>query len=112
MSDRNIPDDPKNWKQKWLEALRSGRYAQGTGSLRYDECFCCLGVLCDVLDPENWDRMPSGAYALKVHEGQNLLPQHIARVVGLDSLQQWELANLNDRRKSFAEIADYIEEKL
>lgn len=107
-----LPDETVTWKQKWLEALRSDRYAQGTGTLRFNDNFCCLGVLCDVLDSENWERMPSGTYATKVHEGDNLLPAHIAKVAGLDRSKQWELANLNDRGKSFAEIADYIEEKL
>jgi hypothetical protein len=42
-------------KQLWLDALRSGDYAQGTGALKApsliagnaDE-YCCLGVLCDL----------------------------------------------------------------
>ncbi len=50
-------------KERWLEALRSGKYEQGKGMLRtgrwdeeYEEFvyddearFCCLGVLCDVI---------------------------------------------------------------
>ena len=36
-------------KTRWLEALRSGRYKQGKGSLRTtDDQYCCLGVLCDL----------------------------------------------------------------
>lgn len=47
-------------KQKWIEALESGKYAKTTGTLRrignrnsiYDsvppDSFCCLGVLCDI----------------------------------------------------------------
>lgn len=39
-------------KQRWIEALRSGKYKQGRSALRYpgpegDE-FCCLGVLCEL----------------------------------------------------------------
>lgn len=42
-------------KRRWVQALRSGRYTQGTGRLRSvaDE-FCCLGVLCDLKDPDGW----------------------------------------------------------
>jgi hypothetical protein len=36
---------------KWAENLRSGKYAQGTGSLadgpKDDGKYCCLGVLCE-----------------------------------------------------------------
>ena len=36
-------------KQKWLAALRSGEYEQGTQTLRsFDNKFCCMGVLCDL----------------------------------------------------------------
>lgn len=35
---------------KWTEALRSGRYKQGKGHLQFAGCFCCLGVLCEVLE--------------------------------------------------------------
>lgn len=39
-------------KARWLSALRSGDYQQGTGSLRLTqygaEEWCCLGVLCDI----------------------------------------------------------------
>jgi hypothetical protein len=42
-------------KIRWLEALRSNKYRQGTGTLRTLEGkFCCLGVLCDLYSPEEW----------------------------------------------------------
>jgi len=50
-------------KQKWLEALRSGNYEQAIGLLCQYEMregqvvprgYCCLGVLCDVMDPTKW----------------------------------------------------------
>ena len=49
-------------KEKWLDALRSGRYVRGTGRLsRWDgdgqTRHCCLGVLADVL---GIDYNPSG----------------------------------------------------
>lgn len=33
----------------WIKALRSGNYKQTESVLRKDDCFCALGVLCDVL---------------------------------------------------------------
>lgn len=55
-------------RERWLAALESDRYAQGTGKLRrqgyYDAAdnwvdevgYCCLGVACKVLRiaPEDW----------------------------------------------------------
>lgn len=39
-------------KKLWVDALRSGKYEKGSGSLRQrteeGDCFCCLGVLCDL----------------------------------------------------------------
>jgi hypothetical protein len=43
-------------KRKWVEALRSGKYEQASGKLRVGNKFCCLGVLCDLVDPEKWNR--------------------------------------------------------
>ena len=39
----------KNIMEKWVKALRSGKYKQGKGYLnRYNDTFCCLGVLCEL----------------------------------------------------------------
>lgn len=46
-------------KNKWVKALRSGKYKQGTGYLIKssndgNQCqHCCLGVLCDLYLQEN-----------------------------------------------------------
>ncbi len=48
-----VPDH----KSTWLEGLRSGKYKQGQGHLRQsngEDVFCCLGVLQDVIQPEDW----------------------------------------------------------
>lgn len=43
-------------KKQWVEALRSGEYAQGQNHLRQvvrgRDQFCCLGVLCDLYTQE------------------------------------------------------------
>ena len=43
----------KEIKDKWVKALRSGEYKQGRLYLQRDNLFCCLGVLCKVLDVPN-----------------------------------------------------------
>lgn len=34
--------------KKWVEALRSGQYAQGKGTMRSGNSYCCLGVAMEV----------------------------------------------------------------
>ena len=38
----------KEIKDKWVAALRSGKYKQGSGQLHntMNDTYCCLGVLC------------------------------------------------------------------
>lgn len=53
-------------KTKWLEALRSGQYRQGTTSLEVvDEhgvaSYCCLGVLQKVLDGDVQHSVSAGS---------------------------------------------------
>ena len=45
--------DPE-FKAKWLEALRSGRYRQTSLMLRDKVGFCCLGVACDISGKGTW----------------------------------------------------------
>ena len=40
-------------KEKWVNALRSGEYQQGSGALHPQDKYCCLGVLCDIYAKEN-----------------------------------------------------------
>ena len=42
--------------KQWIEALESGKYKKGNLQLRRGDCFCAVGVLCDVIDPKLWVR--------------------------------------------------------
>ena len=91
-----------------VKALRGGKYAQGQGRLRYDDKFCCLGVLCDIREPLNWDekkRIHGAASALN-------LPGHIRTNVGLSNEDTRMLADMNDCGDSFEQIATWIEKTL
>lgn len=39
---------------KWIDALKSGDYDQVEGALQKDDGYCCLGVLCTLVDPDGW----------------------------------------------------------
>jgi hypothetical protein len=98
-------------KQKWLEALRSGEYAQGQRYLRREgDKFCCLGVLCDLVDPNGWvSPGPTSRWAHSI-DFTSLLPLSIARSAGLEyDTKLDDLMSMNDRGKPFVEIADWIE---
>ena len=95
----------KKLKARWVKALRSGKYKQGQGFLKSGGEFCCLGVLRDIVHPRS-----------KLANGSVLHDRHLQEF-GLTSFLQAHLAAMNDgspyeRRRSFAEIATWIEKNL
>ena len=95
-------------KQKWVEALRSGKYEQGNECLRKGDKFCCLGVFCEVVAP--------GLY----HNRSATIPNPIANQFGIEAAPSVRykggtrsLWALNDEEGlTFNERADIIEEQL
>ena len=108
-------------KAKWLAALRSGEYKQGSGGLRNkNDGFCCLGVLCDIHPDVSWSE-PNDYEARRAvykdgddHHGY--LPEKFAKEVGLRPGRgrsfELDVAQKNDAGVPFTEIADWIEEHL
>lgn len=103
-------------KKKWVKALRSGKYKQGTEALKFtydgEAEFCCLGVLCDIVGD-------------KVSIKQNLdIPRNSTlKKVGLPTVDKHDpfydsdsvvvkLARFNDGGMSFNWIASYIDRYL
>lgn len=138
MSPKKSKLDPA-LKSQWVAELRSGKYKQGKGRLkkkdRYNDdaiCHCCLGVLCEILEPEGFKvKETSLEYGTFQHSFggktyQESYPnQAKLREIGLFPSTYKRLAQLNDgeshvengkwvsgRTHSFEEIADYIEENL
>ena len=98
-------------KTKWLEALRSDRYAQGHATLRTkDDRFCCLGVLCDVVKPDAWGKSDFSNSLAHDRNGIAFPGDQIYAAAGLEYNLGTTLAAMNDQGDSFADIADYIEE--
>lgn len=96
------------FKAKWVEALRSGKYEQGRRRLRAnDQKFCCLAVACDIHDPGAWRKEGQRGWTFM---GQiNYAPSSIDIPLATQSV----LADMNDEeRLTFAQIADYIEANL
>lgn len=131
----------KKVKKKWLRWLRSGQYDQIAGMMCAettdgDNSFCCLGVLSNIhaetYGKSCWDGPDiekSGSYVrtvkgadgsrvkrkiapLEYRGHQDALPLAVTRWSGLSGNDQEILATMNDRGKTFIQIADYIEKNL
>lgn len=98
-------------KDKWIAALRSGDYVQGRHCLQtWNHKFCCLGVLCDVLDPSKWDKYHRWSYS---DDDRNKLYSLEISDGFIPTKLQKDLISMNDlHAQSFNQIADYIEENL
>lgn len=99
-------ETPTSLKARWVAALRSGEYEQGRCRLRsHDDHYCCLGVLCAVVDNDKWIKTDEskGYY----HSGGSTIGLAYAYLTGFVINT---LMGMNDgQHKSFKEIADYIE---
>jgi hypothetical protein len=123
---------PAELKEKWLEALRSGQYAQCTGILMENVApldseefvpgYCCLGVLQMVADGEvehnahnEIHGLPSGNWYN--NHGINFPNRYALDTAGDSPTVMYNgvtttLSALNDDHKlTFAQIADLIEEQ-
>jgi len=125
-------------KQKWIDALRSGKYEQGSEKLRSVSGYCCLGVLCDLYAQEH-----DTQWEFRGNEETNLQPQDYwyfddQSEFTPDSVRDWaglpcsnpnvrvdvtdndeddwfyhdEIANLNDSGYTFNDLSNLIEQQL
>lgn len=105
----------KGIKEKWVKALRSGRYKQIREYLKTDEGYCCLGVLCNIINRRKWKETIFGECGYQ--DGATLetyeLPIDVRKQAKLHPNTVSKLIEMNDGEgKSFNQIADYIEKKL
>lgn len=110
-------------KAKWVAALRSGEYQQGTGALKSDDKYCCLGVLCDIFAKEtgkDWTALKDSP-VMEFDGATGLPPNAVSEWAGLQTMNPivlegtiaTTLSNMNDGLgASFQTIARLIEEQL
>lgn len=108
-------------KQMWLNALRSGDYEQGRKRLvNFQEEYCCLGVLCNILDLGRDTRMGSEGFIWREEFNVISIPFALTRHVGVSPrgliTGLWDrdedpvhLDGLNDSGFTFSQIADIID---
>lgn len=112
----------KSIMKKWVQALRSGEYEQGYKTLvsvndKGDDCFCVLGVLCNIATEHGVGEWFHNSYGDTIGSSKY---GHLA-----PSVQDWSgvrfgngllshqisLIELNDAKGyTFLELADVIEE--
>lgn len=121
----------KEYKDKWLKALRSGKYNQAKNRLRCNQGFCCLGVLMNTYDSNGWVEADNGdmyhksnkyGYTDVMFVGDELngetsqdseLTCQTLMAFGISDDEQCHLIKMNDTKgNNFNEIADWIEESL
>lgn len=108
---------------EWINRLRSGKYKQGAGYLKYfaddGECsYCCLGVACDVAEQAGVQfKSHVDVHRYVMFDGQHTasLPVPVRHAMGFRDMYGNSLSNdgdslasLNDGGKSFVEIADIV----
>lgn len=128
----------QNIMKKWIKALRSGKFKQGSGALKQynskgQEQHCCLGVLCELYNQE-MKKSKKKTLPEKVYDSDSDfshgysrfggkkedLPKEVKDWAGMRSglgnfyddiypLGQPCLADLNDTGRKFKTIADIIE---
>ena len=117
-----MTDEQKAVRTAWVEALRSGEYKKGIHSLRRNDTYCCLGVLCDVSGVGEWKSIGGTkyttvyAYTTENEANHTTLPELVMNHVGLASdigrKNEGILTSLvaaNDGGLNFNQIADIIE---
>lgn len=120
MSAYNLEQQKAN-RDKWTAALRSGRYPQGKRALlstddQGRQCFCCLGVACEVAVQAGVIAPPAdGSYGGE----KNILPTSVQEWLGLyddAGITRTEhdstscLTELNDDAGwTFEQIADLVD---
>jgi hypothetical protein len=111
-------------KDKWVTALRSGEYQKSEGQLREKQedgtyCYCAMGVLCDVFDPNGWSAMKYGmASGIDHHNNEDDVAYGNEWKVPFNP---WTIMQMSDgtdgdplksEPATFEEIADYVEKNI
>jgi len=102
-------------KKIWLAALTSGTYRKAKDSLKHHGRFCCLGVLCDLFDPNGWDidQPYLSPTTRKLYHGRDTTPpEEVVEWAGLSDLALPRLMNANDETAGWDAVIEIIEQEL
>lgn len=95
----------KGTADKWIRVLKEGGHKYGCGQLRYNDCFCAMGVLLDLINPNAWELAWDGVSY--TWEGEQFyLPERIRKGSKIKSREMFfetnngfvfNLADISDR---------------
>lgn len=103
----------QEYKQPWIDALRSGDYKQGKTHLHSDSKFCCLGVLCEINPAVATKTMSLLDFYARYDGDSAQLTSNLREEFDISETDMDRLMTKNDSDgKSFSEIADWIEQNL
>jgi hypothetical protein len=110
---------PKEFAEKWLKALRSGDYEQGTNVLYKEKTngYCCLGVACRIEYPLHYLKASDG-YAGLIEKSLHQLKFDLKKIPNELKGDSYNilvrtLTRMNDDENySFDQIADWIEKNV
>lgn len=115
---------------EWIRRLRSGEYRQAKKRLKAEGGYCCLGIACEVAAPliGGEFRLPPAHRGLRLPGEEHFIigDRHHSAALPVQVLDALKfkgcalgstgtegdfctLSNANDRGKTFAEIADWVE---
>lgn len=107
----------KEFAQKWIKALRSGKFKQGSGYLKDEiNCYCCLGVACHIISPKaritKKFYIDSDSLSKNTNVSKQLFKKmpELLRGTDVENSFVYNVSEMNDAGMSFNEIADWIEE--
>lgn len=99
----------KEFKEKWIKALKSGEYKQGKHYLENNNNYCCLGVaahLCGISNLHKKQWITDGYKNFDISDVPKVLIGDGSNPVVKT------LSRMNDEDYSFEEIADWIESNI
>ena len=99
---------------KLVEALESDRYKQGRGHLHVKDCFCPLGVACDISGIGHWGKVGNDVHYYYFTD-KNEVPMKDILPASVEDWLEWrpchvrEIIDLNDEEgATFKDIAQWI----
>lgn len=112
----------KEFGTKWLAALRSGKFKQGSQYLKSEDGYCCLGVACAITMPSANLKDAHFIISKKDVDANTCSERELISTKLYDSIPELlrgdcnlfarQVSEMNDEGVPFEEIADWIEQNV
>jgi hypothetical protein len=98
----------KGTADKWIAALKSKKYDYACGQLRFDDCYCAMGVLLDVINPNGW-KLAWDGHSYTWEDEQFYLPERIRKGSKIKT-KDLNFETQNGWRTSLSYVSDYMDD--